>query len=629
VTGYTDANGNLLTMWGSNSAALQGYFDLSDMPLPPGLTSATYQVTFEPINPLYILEDSVGPYLDGQTTPSGTLPPITVTGLTAGSSQTLNVSVADSAIGSEQAAIGTPTEPRPMPASGMWTGRLSQVGQTDWFTFPVRGNRTFTVVTQALDANGAPAETKAMPAIGLWDGFDAVGSPAEGAGPALNGGAPGETFLRVSAGGDVLVRMAIADQRGVGRPDYPYNGWLLYADTVEPARLPAAGGTVVIHGMGFRLADTVLVNGQPAMVLSVSPNQITAIAPPAAAGVSGSVDVEVDDLPAFYAAAIISGGVSYNAGTGDALTLVTAPMNTVPIGKPIPFAVTALGADLSPAGGVTVLYTVTSGTTRLACGASVCSVTATGDGRASINVMAVDGTWSIVTASLTNGSSLQAQFAGGTPPVLAALSPLQSVAAGAAVTWNVEALALSNGAPASGQTIAWQANASGFAVVGSAAPTNAAGITTQTLTVGPLAEGQLATIDACLNGTTECVTFSALGARAEYAVLEAVSGTAQSLSAEGTPAPIVLRLLDMNGNPMAAGTVTLYQALYAWAAPCSAHSVCPPSTLLATQTATATSALDGTVTFTPATLPGVATSLIGLAASGNSSTLNIAVEQHP
>ncbi len=57
-----------------------------------------------------------------------------------------------------------------------------------------------------------------------------------------------------------------------------------------------------------------------------------------------------------------------------------------------------------------MIYTVTSGTATLACGLPTCSVTATGDGRASMNVTAVDGTWSIVTASLTNGSSLQAQF---------------------------------------------------------------------------------------------------------------------------------------------------------------------------------------------------------------------------
>jgi len=630
ITGYTDAHGNLLTMWGSNDPTLQGYFDLSDMPLPPGVSSANYQVTFEPVNPLYILTDSVGPYLDGQVAPSGTLPPISVPALAAGSTQTLTVNVPDSAVGGYQDAIGTEASPRTMPMSGMWAGRISQVGQTDWFTFPVRGNRTFTLVTQALDETGKPTELKAMPSIGIWDAFDLAGATAIGAAPGMNGLATGENWLRVASNGDALVRIGIADQRGDGRPDYAYNGWVLYADTVLPQRLSASGGPIVIHGMGFRLADTVLVGGQAAIVTSISPNEITAIAPPAASGVTGSVDVEIDDLPTFYAAAIVSGGVSYDAGSGDALTLLTAPMNTVPIGVPIPFTVTALGPDLRPAGRVTVIYSVTGGTATLACGLPACSVNATGDGRASMNITAQDGTWSVVTASLINGSSLQAQFAGGTPPELAALTPRLSLAAGATVSWTVQALVLSNGLAAAGQAVSWQSTGSGISAQGSvAAITSAAGIATETLTVGPLAEGQLSTMNACLNGTSQCVALTAIGARPEYATLEAVSGTTQSLSVAGTPVQITLRLLDMDGNPMAAGTVSLYQALYAWSPPCGPHGVCPPSILLSTATATATSALDGTVTFTPASLPGVATNLLALAASGNTSTIDIAVEQHP
>jgi hypothetical protein len=80
---------------------------------------------------------------------------------------------------------------------------------------------------------------------------------------------------------------------------------------------------------------------------------------------------------------------------------------------------------------------------------------------------------------------------------------------------------------------------------------------------------------------------------------------------------------------MAGGTVTLYQSLYAWSPPCSPHTRCSQGTLLATQAGVATSALDGTVTFSPASLPGVATDLLGLAVTGNSGALNIAVEQHP
>jgi hypothetical protein len=204
-----------------------------------------------------------------------------------------------------------------------------------------------------------------------------------------------------------------------------------------------------------------------------------------------------------------------------------------------------------------------------------------------------------------------------------------SLAAGATFTWTTQALALSNGAPASGQTVAWQTTASSITIPVGSVTTNANGIAAKALTVGPLTEGQTVTAKACLNGTNQCITYTAFGARPEYATLEAVSGTAQSMAVSGTPSQIVLRVLDMDGNPMAGGTVTLYQALYAWAPACPAHGRCAQSEMLATQAATATSALDGTVIFAPASLPGVATNMIGLAVTGNAGSVNLAVEQHP
>ncbi len=630
ITGWNDAYGYPLANWGSNDPALQGAFDLSGIPLPPGMTTANYEITFEAIDPLDILENSVGPYTEGQVTPSGTLSAISLPNLTAGSIQTLTVVAANSAVGGYNEAIGTQAQPRPMPASGMWCGRLSQVGQSDWFIFPVRGNRIFTAVTQALDETGAPTESKALPSIGVWDAFQPVGSPAVGAAPGLNGDATGETWLRVATNGDDIVRLGIADLRGDGRPDYAYNGWVLYADSVTPAHLPAYGGPIAIQGMGFRLNDTVTIAGQPAIITSISPNQITAIAPPAAAGVSGSVDVEVDDDPVFYAAAIIPGGISYDSGTGDALKLDTAPANTVPIGEPLAFTVTALDSHLAPAGGVTVIYTATSGTATLGCGLAVCSVVASGDGRATMTVTANDSTLSTVTAALTNGSAVQAQFTGGTPSALSSLTPELSLAAGATFTWTVEALVLKNGAPLSGQTVTWQNPTSGIALPSPAsAVTNFSGIAARSLAVGPLAEGQTGSIEACVNGTGQCVTFTAFGARPEYATLLPISGTSQSLASSATPSQIALRLYDMDGNPMAGGTVALYQALYAWTPPCEPHVVCKQGALLATQASTATSAIDGSVVFAPASLPGVATQLTGLAASGSTSTVNITIEQHP
>ena len=631
VTGFADMNGDLLTMWGSNEAALQGFFDLSGMPLPPGATTANYQVTFEPINPDYILSNSVGPYLDGSPEPSGTLASISVPSMSAGSAQSLTVNVENSATGGYDDAIGTQAAPRMLSTSGLWSGRLSQVGQTDWFTFPVRGGRTFTVVTEALDETGAPTNAKAMPSLGVWDAFSPPGTAPVGFEAGLDALVTGESWLQVSASADDIVRLGVADERGDGRPDYAYEGWVLYADTVSPPRLPASGGAIVIHGMGFRLADTVLVGGQPAMVTSISPNEITAIAPPATSGVTGSVDVEVDDQPIYYASTVISGGISYDSASGDALTLMSAsePTGTVPIGVPEAFSVIALGANQVPAGGVSVIYTVVSGTATLGCGQKTCTVTTTGDGLATMNVTAVSSAWSIVTASLTNGSSLKVEFCGGSPPTLISLTPMLSLAAGASITWTVQALALNSGNPSSGQSVAWQTTGSGVTFQSGAILTNSSGIAAKSLTVGPLTEGQTVTAKACVNGTNQCVTYTAYGARREYASLTAVSGTSQSLSVSGTAGQITLRVLDMDGNPMAGATVAVYQALYAWAPTCPTHGRCAQAQLLSTQAATASSALDGSVTFTPASLPGVATNLLGLAVTGNSASLNITIEQHP
>src|SRR4051794_22039858 len=146
------------------------------------MTSATWQITFESINPLFILQNNVGPYVDGSPIPSGTLAPITVQSLAAGISRTLTVNAADSAAGGGSwDAISTEASPRMLPPSGLWCGRLSQVGQTDWFMFPVRGKRTFTIITEALDEKGRPTNSKAMPVIGIWDAFAAPGTSPVGA----------------------------------------------------------------------------------------------------------------------------------------------------------------------------------------------------------------------------------------------------------------------------------------------------------------------------------------------------------------------------------------------------------------------------------------------------------------
>jgi hypothetical protein len=269
-----------------------------------------------------------------------------------------------------------------------------------------------------------------------------------------------------------------------------------------------------------------------------------------------------------------------------------------------------------------------SGTATLGCGQNTCAVTATGDGRATLNVIATSTTPAVVTASLTNGVSLQAHFSGIAPPALSALTPTLSLAAGDSIQWTVQALLQNGGGPAPNQQILWQSS-TGIVAPANSAVTNASGVASATLTVGPLTEGQSASTQACLVGTSSCATFQLFGSRPEFATLAAISGTSQSMQVGTTPAPVAIRVFDMDGNPMAGATVSVSQALYSWTPPCPQHGRCPQPQLLSTQSSTVISAIDGSLSITPLSLPGIATNLIGVAATGNLATLGFTIEEHP
>ena len=281
VTGYTDANGSALNRFGSTDQTLEGYYDLSGVPLPPGMTQSDYQLTFEPINSLYADEQSVGPYTPGQVTPSGTMPVIAIPAVQAGMNLQEDVTIGDSADELHAGADGTEADPAVVNGAGQWAGRICCYGHSGWFKFYARANREFTVEAEALDELGAATESKARPVIGLWNITDAVGTAAVTATPQpFNGDEVGLTTLSAVSTAGNFVRIGIADQRGDGRPDYAYLGRVLYADTVSPGRLPAAGGTITIVGMGFRPDSVVYVNGVAAEVTSVTATRITAVIVP-------------------------------------------------------------------------------------------------------------------------------------------------------------------------------------------------------------------------------------------------------------------------------------------------------------------------------------------------------------
>ncbi|HTX42416.1 MAG TPA: IPT/TIG domain-containing protein [Acidobacteriaceae bacterium] len=630
VTGSTDANGNPLTRFGSNDVALEGYFDLSDVPLPPGVTTSDYQLTFEQVNPLYIGNSAVAPYTTGQVAPSGTMPVITLPGLSAGSTVSQNVVIQDAADEPPETADGSFSAPVTVPVGGEWTARINGYGHSAWFQWWASGAREFTIEAQALDETGADTENKAQIVLGAWNGTDQAGAaPVTGTLQPLNGNVPGLSTLPVMTIADSEVRIGLADFRGDGRPDYAYRGRILYADSVTPARLPPSGGQIVIQGMGFRPTVTVTVNGVPAQVLSVTPNTIVATAPPSN-GVTGNVLLQVQDSQTLGVTAIAD-NFSYDAQGNDAISIVTAPSGAVPIGVPQPLTVRAIDlATQKPAAGDTVTFSVTEGTAALGCGLATCSVVTAGDGTATLPVTANSAALAQLTASLTNGSSVLAEFTGTAPPSIVALTPNLYLVLGATAQWPVQALALNAaGTAVQGQSITWSPNSPNLAVAASQCSSGAAGIASDQIAAGPFTASVASTVSACLTGSMTCANFTVTPVDPETAALVAWTGTEQYIPASQTFTPVVLHVTDAFGDPLAGAGVTIAETLYGWTEPCPNQGSCAPAPILAQQTVQAASALDGSVTFTPLSANGLAARLIVIASAGAASILNFELDAHP
>jgi hypothetical protein len=629
VTGATDMAGNALNRFGNDDISLEGYFDLSGIPLPPGTTSSQYQLTFEALNPLYTGSSSVGPYTTGQVTPSGTMPVIALGTLNAGSITTQTVVVDDAADENQSGADGTESSPAAVPVTGEWTARVTGYAHTGWFQWWARGGREFTIEAEALDENGNATENKAQVVLGAWNGADAVGSgPVTVTVQPFNGSEAGLTTLPVMTIADSEVRIGLADLRGDGRPDYAYRGRIFYADSVSPARLPAGGGPMLIRGIGFRPSVNVSVNGVAAQVSSVTPTTIVAIAPPSG-GATGNAVVQIQDAQTLATAAINS-GASYDAEPDDAVSLFEAPAGVVPIGVPQPITVRVINVTAqTPAPGVTVTFAVTAGTAVPGCGLNSCNVVTAGDGTASLPIIPNSTALAQITVSLTNGSSVMTEFTGMAPPSIAALTPNLYLALGSAAQWPVQALVLnSSGVPTAGQTILWTASDSGVNATAGQNVSDSTGTVTNQVTAGPFSASVNSTISACVPGTTTCATFTVTPVHPETAVLSAWSGTSQYISLSQGFAPIVLRVTDAFGHPLAGANVMFAETLNGWTEPCPIQGGCPPAPVLGQQIVQAFSGIDGTVTLAPLSPDGVAARLLLLAATGNT-MLSFELDAHP
>ncbi len=559
-------------------------------------------------------------------TPSGAVQTVLLGSLSAGSSVTQNFVMADSANGT-LTDDGLEASPNSAEGNGEWIAKLVGYGHTGWFDFHARANRYFTVEAAALDESGLATESKAAVLIGLWNGTDAVGAVPDLASTVpFNGAAVGLSTLSAFTDADGEIRLAYADARGDGRPDFSYHARVLYADSVFPARLTLNGGTIVIQGQGFRPGMVVTLNGVSASVTSVTPTEITAVAA-AVNAPTGTLTLEVQD-PQTLGVAKILDGLSYDAQGTDGLRLVSGPSGTLSQGVPVPMTVQAVAADgKTPAANVTVSFAVASGSASMTCASSPCTAVTNGDGMAVMMVAPQTTQATAVTAALSTGASVTSEFDGGTPPQIAATNTLY-VAIGAQVNWTPVAVVLSNGGAVQGTLVHWTGSTG--AQIGAASSTSdAAGDVSTTVTAGPLATGATANVYACEGGSAPCATFTISAVHPELASLLPVSGVGQSLAASGSPTPVTLEVVDGVGHPLAGAQVNFYQQMVSWQPSCPATGRCPAPQQLGSEASTVQADANGLVTLTPMSNVGQAVVLHIQATTGQQGSLSFVITQHP
>jgi hypothetical protein len=429
------------------------------------------------------------------------------------------------------------------------------------------------------------------------------------------------------------LRVGVADERGDGRPDFNYGARVLYADSLSPASVSAAGGTITISGMGFRTGNAVTVNGVAATVTSWSENSIVATVPSVyALGASTALtaDVEVTDLST-GGLTVMSQSLSYSAPV-PVLHLLSAPSGVVMVGQPAPtvFAVKLVAGDgVTPMAGAAVTFTATTGDVEFAaCGAASCTAFTDGSGVAS-SVVTAEGAGAITVQASGVGGTVSASF---TAEVLVqratAVQAAEYVAAGATVAWNPQVSLSDNFASTTGVVVSWQSLSGPVLVAPAQSVATAEGVAQTIATVGPLASGGQASLGGCA-WTSVCASFTMRGVDPSDLRLVVVSGANQMISAEGSFAPVVLQVTDTLSHPVAGAVVQVYQTVDAWQIACPVRGRCPTPPVLTSSQASATSDTEGLVTVVPQQIPGVAGTTNLAAVAGTQGFASLAVQAQP
>jgi len=551
ITGFDDALGDLLSEWGSNSTAVEGFFDLAGLQLPNG-GSGQYQLSVEGLDPTW--SAGVGPYGPLQVAPSGSFAPVTVT-LALGQDVEQDIYM----VGSAQpvpswADSETWTAPAPVPAAGYWTGSLSGYGDMPYFLLPAQANRTLSVSVKALDETGQASESKAQPVIGMWAASDPQGtSPGAFTASSFNTVTFGLTRLDAAVSTSTNFLIGISDLRGDGRPDYHYQAQVLYADSVFPSRIGVGGGPVTVSGTGFALGQTATVGSSAATVLAVSAGQMILGAPPNS---DGPQSITITD-PTTGSSSTMTNALTYGAAATDNIVLLNGHNPPTPVGTQAPYAVIVqvLASDnVTPVGGATIGWSATESVQLSTCGgASSCSVTTDANGDAATWLTPTATGTSTITATLAPGVYSPAKSVSATlsatesAPDIGISTTYLWISQGATVSTPLTARVLANGMPQNNVTVDFTVvHGTGTLSAGSAL-TDSNGDATVTLSVTQIAA--LVQVSACVGpANAPCQTVYANPVPLAQQQLQPVSGAGQISTGQAFQ-PVVVRVTDSSSPP--------------------------------------------------------------------------------